>query len=183
MTTDNRCHRGHLLNAANSYTRPDNGAIECRACRTHVARERRKKRLDKLPETEKKFFGGYPSEMACRTCNEVKPLEEFSPRLRTDAEVVYRNRSCRSCRSAKDRNFGLRRRYGISAEEYDARLAAQGGACGLCGCKPTGRRAFSVDHEHATNRVRGIVCQPCNVAIGFFETRIDVERMRQYLSA
>jgi hypothetical protein len=171
------------MNEANTYVRPDNGRIECRACRTRVVREQRRKRLEKLPETDRKFFGGYPPEMACRTCKEVKPLEEFTPRERSGNKIIYRNRSCKTCRSKINRNFGLRKRYGITAEEYDSLLADQGGTCALCDREPIGNEVFSVDHEHSTNRVRGIVCQPCNVAIGFFETRIDVERMRQYLSA
>ena len=147
-------------------------------------REARDQRRAALPETQKRFrIVSYPDEMTCRTCGKVKPLGEFPPRNRKDAVKLYRNRSCRPCVAAQHRDYELRTRYGISAEDYDRRLAEQGGVCGLCGREPEGVKPFSVDHEHSTNRVRGIVCQPCNVAIGFFETRIDVERMREYLSA
>jgi len=120
--------------------------------------------------------------MPCRTCKKVKPLDEFSPRERRSDTLIYRNRSCRACRARVNRDLGLRKRYGISADDYDFIFAQQRGVCALCERKPIENEVFSVDHEHSTGRIRGIVCQPCNVAIGFFETRIDVERMRQYLS-
>lgn len=150
-----------------------------------MVREARKERAKSIPETKKHFIrDSYPDEMDCRTCGERKLLDEFSPRRASSSQQspVYRNRSCKSCLAYRDRDRRLRRLYGISSEEYDSRLAQQGGVCALCDTDP-GDTVLSVDHEHATGRVRGIICQPCNLAVGFFETRIDVERMREYLSA
>jgi hypothetical protein len=52
---------------------------------------------------------------------------------------------------------------GITLAEYKVRLARQGGGCAIC--RRTGAR-FHVDHCHLTGRVRGILCQCCNHAIG-----------------
>ncbi len=54
------------------------------------------------------------------------------------------------------------RLYGLTQEEFDNRSAGQGGACAL-GC---GREIKCVDHDHATGAVRGLVCRPCNTALG-----------------
>lgn len=58
------------------------------------------------------------------------------------------------------------KKYGITPEEYDAMLDAQGGVCGLCEqtC-PTGQR-LAVDHDHSTGKVRGLLCRTCNAGLG-----------------
>ncbi|WP_082104842.1 endonuclease domain-containing protein [Demequina maris] len=57
-------------------------------------------------------------------------------------------------------------RYGITVEEYRGLWFRQGGRCGVC------RRQFtkppSVDHDHLTGRVRGLLCKSCNGAIANF---------------
>jgi hypothetical protein len=63
----------------------------------------------------------------------------------------------------------LRRKYGIQIEQYDAMLADQGGRCAICRSVDTGsptRRYFSVDHDHVTGVVRGLLCISCNTGIG-----------------
>jgi hypothetical protein len=64
----------------------------------------------------------------------------------------------------------LRRNYGITAEDYDRMLSEQGGACAVCGGGPRGNHKYlSVDHDHATGVVRGLLCTTCNPAIGMFK--------------
>ncbi len=60
----------------------------------------------------------------------------------------------------------LLKEYGLVAEEYDALLAQQGGVCAICGrVNPDGRPLY-IDHDHATGRVRGLLCRKCNTALG-----------------
>lgn len=63
----------------------------------------------------------------------------------------------------------LRRRYGISIEQYEATLVAQSGVCAICyqRCR-TGQR-LCVDHDHATGAVRGLLCRRCNNGLGYLE--------------
>ena len=76
----------------------------------------------------------------------------------------------------------LRRTFNLSLKDYDTMLAAQDNACPLCS------RSFDtvvphVDHCHSTGKVRGILCGPCNQAIGLFKE--DTEAMQKaigYLS-
>lgn len=61
----------------------------------------------------------------------------------------------------------LRTRYGLTLEEFDARLLAQGGGCAICGIKKNQlARDFHVDHNHETGQVRGLLCFACNTGIG-----------------
>jgi hypothetical protein len=57
------------------------------------------------------------------------------------------------------------RRYGITVEQYDAMYAAQDGACYICG-EPEIGRALSIDHDHITGKVRGLLCSNHNRALG-----------------
>lgn len=65
----------------------------------------------------------------------------------------------------------LQRTYGITLEEYNRLLAAQGGMCSICGTTNPGRgkAVFNVDHCHDTGTIRGLLCHSCNVGLGKFK--------------
>lgn len=75
-------------------------------------------------------------------------------------EHVLRYRTIRS----------LQKLYGITIEEYEARLAAQKGVCAICKRPPSAfKKRFSVDHNHSTGKIRALLCSPCNTGIGLFQ--------------
>ena len=63
----------------------------------------------------------------------------------------------------KARDYKLRKRYGITLEEYNRLLESQGNKCAICG-KPAEeeKQALAVDHNHKTDFTRGLVCNYCN---------------------
>jgi len=65
----------------------------------------------------------------------------------------------------------LRKSYGLTVEQYEAMRAAQLFSCKICGepewAQPKGK--LHVDHCHATNKVRGLLCDACNRGIGVFK--------------
>ena len=70
------------------------------------------------------------------------------------------------------RNHRIKKVYGLTESAYDALVAAQEGKCGIC-AKPTsgtwhGDRKLNVDHEHRSGRIRGLLCNRCNRALGLF---------------
>jgi hypothetical protein len=61
------------------------------------------------------------------------------------------------------------KQLGISDDAYKRLFAAQDGGCAICGNPPKTRR-LSVDHNHRTNRVRGLLCFRCNRALPTYAT-------------
>lgn len=56
----------------------------------------------------------------------------------------------------------LRKTYGISSAVYRRVLKLQNGVCAICQRRPRKNQRFHVDHDHKTDRVRGILCWVCN---------------------
>lgn len=67
----------------------------------------------------------------------------------------------------------LKRKYGISLEQFDSMAEAQGGVCAICQRHP-GKGGFCVDHDHATGKVRQLLCRNCNSLIGMAEDNKDL---------
>jgi hypothetical protein len=60
-------------------------------------------------------------------------------------------------------------KYGITLKEYESILIAQNYKCKICGKHVSElNRSLFVDHDHNTGKIRGLLCQYCNSAIGYF---------------
>lgn len=67
--------------------------------------------------------------------------------------------------------------YDLSIEEYNALLEKQGHACAICRKTASGGKGrWHIDHNHATGRVRGLLCAMCNVGLGNFYDDITLLR-------
>ncbi len=72
------------------------------------------------------------------------------------------------------RDYNLRRAYKISAVEYDLMLTAQNSLCLICGKTNRNGRRLSVDHNHETGEIRGLICNGCNRMLGYANDSISV---------
>lgn len=61
----------------------------------------------------------------------------------------------------------LWRYYKISIEDFEKKLKAQKGACAICRKKNKGKKRLAIDHDHATERIRGLLCRNCNLMLGY----------------
>lgn len=93
--------------------------------------------------------------------NETNTLAQRAAYMRE-----YRKRRPRNVRDTE-----LKKQYGITLNDWEAMHAAQGGVCAVCkSCeyeKSSRYANLAVDHCHATGKVRGLLCNACNRAIGF----------------
>lgn len=101
----------------------------------------------------------------CRRCRE-RPAAQIG-----SSRSGYRWYWCSECIGAMEQRKKLRARYGITPADYARMLVRQGGVCAICGAPPpSGRvRRLHVDHDHASGKVRGLVCYHCNVGLAFIE--------------
>jgi hypothetical protein len=85
-------------------------------------------------------------------------------------------------RKAADREYHLKRKYGITLEDYERMLEAQGGVCAICGEPRPEERTLHVDHDHETGEVRGLLCFRCNNALGDFREQYELfQKAADYL--
>ena len=143
----------------------------------------------------------------CTKCKEIKPLTEYYNHVKhgprpackactklesaknwknNKANIDKKNREWRAANPNKVykimRKVRLKRKYNITPETFDLMLKNQGNKCRICGLdqKDSGR-IFVVDHSHKTGKVRSILCDSCNTALGLLKENPDtIESMRQY---
>lgn len=69
-------------------------------------------------------------------------------------------------------------RYGLTKDAYHKLLSKQKGLCAVCCCAVE----LFIDHCHKTGKVRGLICNKCNTAIGFFQdSALILKRAIAYL--
>jgi hypothetical protein len=78
-------------------------------------------------------------------------------------------RQVASSRSDYQRNRRYLKTYGITLVEYNVMLQVQDNCCKICRVSRQAYKAeFSVDHDHKTGKVRGLLCHKCNRGLGMF---------------
>lgn len=130
----------------------------------------------------------------CSVCRQSKDMDSFHNYKASNDGKMYRCKSCdyearkkwrldnpeRSQLSARSRR--LKHVYGITLDEYYAMLSAQEGCCAICGLEENKSAlislqkniSFAVDHCHVTNKIRGLLCNQCNRALGMFGDNKDI---------
>lgn len=120
-----------------------------------------------------------PDKKICTLCKELKSTSEFFKRKNSFQA------QCKVCQTQRRRDFAslshnkLKRRdrklksLNLSTEAVEALSEALGHRCQICGTRP---KKLNVDHCHATNKFRGLLCRTCNLGLGHF--RDDVGRLR-----
>ena len=90
----------------------------------------------------------------------------------------YRQKFPDKCR-ASERNAKLKKAYGISQNDFCRLLESQGNRCKIC---RESSEKFHVDHDHKTGKVRGLLCNLCNVGLGAFRDNVAyLENAIEYL--
>lgn len=125
----------------------------------------------------------------CSICGEIRVLEDFYADSRASdgkqSQCKFCDQARQRARNASDpggqyartgRKAHLRRMYGITEADYEAKSRKQRGRCSLCNKKPI---RLYVDHCHSTGKVRGLICNECNRALGL--VRDDRETLRKMI--
>jgi hypothetical protein len=132
----------------------------------------------------------------CRLCCQEFQRKRRLEKSRYDRDYRERNRDRLRLRDRERaarrtdwrKDYRLQRVFGISLAQYELKLAEQGGVCAVCG-KPewvVGQaervKRLAVDHDHKTGKIRGLLCNNCNRALGMLYDDVSlVLNMAAYL--
>lgn len=126
----------------------------------------------------------------CIKCSKELPEDCFCKDApRADGRCPY----CKSCVKAR-RTYGKKEReyrrtqyrlktYGIDSKSWDDLFESQGRKCAVCKSDNPGKNDWHTDHDHDTEKIRGILCSNCNTALGLLKD--DIIRLKaaiEYLS-
>lgn len=114
--------------------------------------------LKTKPETSfplRKQRGKYRLDSQCGACKRQYHLAYYHQRKETTAD--------------ERRTYWLKSKYGLTEDDYSAMLEKQKGLCAICENPCATGRRLAVDHDHATGKVRGLLCLYCNRLLGRFE--------------
>jgi hypothetical protein len=142
--------------------------------------KRRNTTVEKLIALEKdeqdKIDKGYTF---CNSCKEWK----IFGKAKTYCKECCSERSRTKYNLEKQRQYILKKKYGITPEKYDEMLSEQDYRCYICQKHEDKLdRSLAVDHCHKTGKVRGLLCGNCNRFLGQIDDNIDTaERLLMYL--
>jgi len=125
----------------------------------------------------------------CNYCHEQRPLDNFKTNLTSQ---------CKICKKAYMRNYflehkdlfsnyaikqktksyykpmrkgiNMKAKYGLNTEIYNKILIEQNECCAICNVHQSNfKKSLHIDHNHNTNKLRGLLCHNCNIALGLFQ--------------
>lgn len=134
--------------------------------------------------------------MICKKCESSLTENDFYSRPKK--EGLRYSSTCKKCtnQGSKERHDpivrykkSLPKKFGISWEDYLDLYSNQDGLCAICKSpiKINGEHINRletgfVDHDHVTGKVRGLLCSPCNLALGLFkDSKLVLEAASRYL--
>ena len=152
-------------------------------------------------------FTRYVSSYSCYACSIKRGLEKLSNSelmrpYRTKRKNSHRLKKWRKNNPIKvkeqkqravswydkhpDRYFKayILKRYGLTVDEYDNIIKQQSNLCAICytDFQFLSKKKIHIDHDHKTNKVRGILCHNCNAGLGLFKDNpLFLQKAIQYL--
>jgi len=127
----------------------------------------------------------------CKECTSILGKARYSnPEKRN--RILSRGKAWREQNPESDVRKHLRRKYGMTLEQYNFLFEKQKGLCALCRKPETTKRnsksdspeRLAVDHCHDTGRIRGLLCFKCNTAVGSIgDDEESARRVVEYLGS
>ena len=122
----------------------------------------------------------------CAKCKIEKPSTEFY--LREETKTGFCS-VCKECQIKNSRRVMRQVRYGVNSSFIDDLFKRQNGQCKICsksllreGTSGSITSIANIDHDHETGSVRGLLCAPCNQALGLLKDDFKLfERAAKYL--
>lgn len=116
----------------------------------------------KICGIEKNISDFYMGRKDCKDCKNAAARKNWKEN--TEASDRYKKRA---------RERAKERRYGITQAEFDNILKSQKNKCAICESQFKSSKDTHIDHCHNSSKVRGLLCNNCNIALGQFEDNIE----------
>ena len=114
--------------------------------------------------------------LECTRCHKLLALDNFYYRAERDRYDSWcnncRNEVCKHNKSVKRDTL-----YCLMPGQYDEILKSQGGVCAICGSIPSIKIPLTVDHNHQTGAIRGLLCGKCNRGLGHFNDDLELFKL------
>lgn len=121
----------------------------------------------------------------CSKCGLTKAKTEFYKEKRSKQGVQSMCKECFKTWQQSDngkkaaRKAHLAQKYDITLQKYDEMLEEQNSCCIICGtdvenCDKGSGNRLVVDHCHKTNKVRGLLCNSCNLLLGYAKDNVTI---------
>jgi len=122
----------------------------------------------------------------CKKCRKEYRLKNSDKIKESKKIYYYKNRdkllkiskTYRNSNKGKVKEYQLKYKYNIDKIQYDFLMKKANYKCEICGSI----KKLHIDHNHRTDKIRGILCSKCNISIGLVdENLIILSNMLQYL--
>lgn len=114
--------------------------------------------------------GLLPASKYCLRCKKIKLSKrtEYRRKYQIENRDKYRKNQAKFAKQNKEaiKSGALKCIFGITKIQYDEILQQQKGVCGICKQPPNKDRHLSVDHDHKTGQIRGLLHAKCNSSLG-----------------
>jgi hypothetical protein len=159
------CSKGHLWSETAVYFPSNPRERVCSACRREYYKKWAKEHPGRNTKYNKDWIKKNPEKHKESVHKHyIKNREKF---LRKDREYYQRTKEYKKWEDVK-------RIYGITKEQFDLMFKDQNGLCAICSCDISKQWILNIDHCHKTGKVRGLLCNRCNVGLGSFKDSVDL---------
>jgi hypothetical protein len=106
--------------------------------------------------------------------NDIQKIKDKENYQKTKKRRIEYAREYRKKYPERTRATNWKSKYGISTHDFYSMLNDQDGKCAICSRTMNDYgKIFCVDHDHLTGEIRGLLCDPCNYGLGFYEKHKD----------
>jgi hypothetical protein len=139
----------------------DGLSFYCRACNRAKSNAHYRKSRQALGESVRDHAWVPAGFRWCPSCEQAVANEDFGRSSYTASGLAS---YCKACKNAASSDAYFYRKYKLTRRELSALREAQQDGCGICGAPGPEH----LDHDHATGKLRKLLCQRCNQGLGLF---------------
>ena len=140
----------------------------CEICRRDYEKQYAKDNADKIKAYREIYLKEHEDKIK-------KQAKEYRDSHKDQIHVYQKEHQVKN--RMRKRAYWTLKRYGITVEYFEQMFEKQKGCCLGCGIHQDDlKKSLNIDHDHSTGKVRGLLCNPCNLLLGRIEKDIKVAR-------